>query len=557
MAPLDLVRRLLLVWFPSCLLLAAGAALAQTPAAPPDDPLRVTTRVFDIAFSAAGGVPVQWQVSDRPRADAGEQGPLDLLDPDAAQRQAPFAVVLGPIPAEGALTIDRRTYEVARTDEGGGPVLTFTSPVDATNLQIEKTFAFAPEDHLFRLRVVLRNRGTALLEIGADGVGPGVVLGPGLGFSPARRPELHEERFLAPHIVPFVRQGDAVTSLDLPAEPPYRAALPAGSALGFGGLQAPFTALALVPESGPPLVSATVCLDPTMAEDDRDFYPCLVLSHAPLTIAAGEAVTLAYAVYAGPKTTELLRAPALGLEEIRLNYLPQWLIVLCDVIEAILQMLHRAVGSWGLAIVVFAILFRVLVLPLSLYGAKHQILMKRLMAELKPKVAEIKQRHAKNAEARNQAILALYKEHGVNPFAHFKGCLPLFLQLPVLIALVQILLNSYDLLGSRFLWIADLTRTDQLFPLPFTLPWLGGYFNLLPMLMFVAMILVAMRMRAAEADPQGPAALMLVLPVLMLLLFYPFPSGCMLFWTTGTLLQIGEQSLITARFRRGGAASAG
>jgi YidC/Oxa1 family membrane protein insertase len=273
----------------------------------------------------------------------------------------------------------------------------------------------------------------------------------------------------------------------------------------------------------------------------------LTFHHAEQTVAAGQSATLTYKIFAGPKDRALLLETGLGLESVLFHDLWNWLAGVCLTLQAILATFQGALGNWGLAILAFALLFRLVTLPLSLFGAKSALLMQAKMADLKPLVAEIKIANKGNSDKLNEAILALYKKHGINPFSHFKGCLPLMIQLPVLIALFQLLLNSYDLRGASFLWIDDLTLTDRLFALPFNIPWLGSYVNLLPLIMFAAMIVVGRAMHVPGREEQGSAGFRYGMPIAMTLLFYPFPAGCMLFWCTGNVLQIAEQRYTTAR----------
>jgi len=496
----------------------------------------VSTGAIEITLSPRGGVPIAWTVVPTADEPPKQPGALDLMDPDHVRRVGfhPLALWLG---GDGP---DDRQYEVRRSTEGGDTTVVFTAR-DA-GLGITKTYRFEQGSHLFTLSIRIENTGSVPAQLGTAEAGPGITLGAGLGYGPDTRPDLHNERFLTPVVVPFVHTAAGTISIEPPTQAPFEVALPATS-MTFGGMQAPFTCVAIVPDPDTgPFDSGTITVTGTGESDavrEGDlFQPEMVLRHAPMSLAPGEATTLRYQVFGGPKKRQLLQATGLGLESLLLNYLWPWFVVLCQAIETVLLGLEGLLGSWGLALIVFAIAFRIVVLPLSIYGARQQMLMKAKMAELKPLIAELKSKYAKNADKRHEAILKLYKEHGVNPLSHSKGCLPLFIQLPILIALVQVMLNSYDLLGASFLWIHDLTRTDMLFELGFQIPWLGGAVNLLPLIMFAAMIIVGVIMARAEGKKPGPA--LLGLPVAMTLLFYPFPSGCMLFWVTGTVLQIVE-----------------
>ena len=523
-------------------LLTLGApSVAQGP-----DQLEVTTDVFEITFSARGGVPVSWRMADIPAEGAGERRWEDLLDPDYVATSAfqPFAVLLDGDGEEPTRTTDTRTYEMVQTQDGDVTRVVLTSPADAAGLVVTKTWELSRASHLFALRIEIRNGGGS-----AASVAPAVTLGPGLGYSPSKKPELFEERFLPPTVLPFLGFGSEVRTLDLPVEAPFQVRA-AETGITFAGLQTDFTVLSVVPDAEQPLAGASVYLPDEASLGslavDATLFPCAALFHAATSVAAGQTAAYEYRVFAGPKKRDLLAATDLGLDNIPLNYLYGWFASFCFVVEAVVVALYGVVGNWGLALVLLAVLFRIVVLPLSLWGARAQVDMKEKMAAIKPLVEEVKKKHAKNAEKRNDAILALYKEHGINPLANFKGCLPLFIQMPILIALVQVLLNSYDLIDAKFLWIEDLTRTDRFLGWGMTLPWFGSYLNLLPIIMFAAMVVVG-KIIQKTGSAGGSTAALLGMPIAFTLLFYPFPAGCMLFWTTGTVLQIFEQRYIQAK----------
>lgn len=533
------MRNLLLSLLP---LVAAAPALAQDP------DLRVSTDVFELGFSVEGGVPSSWRMTDVPGTGGAEPRYDDLLDPEYLARSnfRPFSVVLQAGGEDPISTTDNRTYSLSQSQQGGATQVVATSPVDENGLQVTKTWTLQPSNHLFELQVEIANTGSSPAT-----VTPGLTLGPGLGYGPGKRPTLFEERFLPPSVLPFVGAGNEVRTIDPPLEEPY-AIRTAEPSLTFAGLQTDFTVLAVIPSDPQGLAGTSIALPPPSAAteqvplEDLLLFPNMTVFHDQASVAAGSSVTYRYSVYAGPKKRDLLAETNLGLENIPLNYLWGWFASACFAVEWVVVALKSVLGGWGISLVVLAILFRLVVLPLSLWGARAQVVMKDKMAAVKPLIEEAKTKH-KNAEKRNDAILAIYKEHGINPFGQFKGCLPLFIQLPILIALVQVLLNSYDLIDARFLWIEDLTRTDRFISWGMQLPWLGSYLNLLPLVMFAAMVVVAKIMQSSGSSKGGSMATLLGMPIVFTIIFYPFPAGCMLFWTTGTVLQIAEQKYIAAR----------
>lgn len=553
-------------------MLVLGFLALATGAGPPADPERqspeetvVSTDVFAITFSAEGGVPVRWEVVDergkRDDATPDEPATVALVDTEvlAASSFLPLSIVLAAGEPDDPPRADRRTYRLERSDVEGTTTLVFTSPVADSGLQVVKTYGFPAEGNLFTLRVDLHNRGDTSLELA-----PGITLGPGLGYSPGRRPELHADAWFS-SVRPFFEAADGMYSVDPPSDPPYAIDFPEEEGeLVWGGLHSTYFLLGVVPRTaaGEPASFARARaqlevsdrLAGLIDEGDREFYPCVTLLSPEASVAPGASASLFYSVYAGPKERERLRATELGLESVLFHHLWGWLAGLVRLLRFLVGALHGILGSWGWAIVVFAVLFRLAMLPLSLYGARHQSLTQAKTAALKPQIAAVKEQYKDDAVACNDAIMALYKEHGMNPISHFKGCLPLLIQIPVLIAFFQVLLFSNELRNVGFLWIDDLTKPDRLFPLGFSLPWLGAYFNLLPVIMLVAQVLVARSMRAATRSGEGGGLGIYVLPVTMTLLFYPFPAGCMLFWTTGNVLQVFEQRLM-AKHKAGAAGS--
>ncbi len=491
----------------------------------------LSTDVFEVTFSVDGGVPVRWSVVDA----RGEPPVRELLDPDVVSAVSfrPFSVV-----TDDGSSIDRRVHGLSRSREGDRTTLVFTSPVAESGLRIVKTYEFSRASHVFSLRVDLENEGTERIEIGSDGTGPGITVGPGLGYSQARRPELFEGIWAAA-IRPLFDTGEGAFSVAPEAE------APGDRQVSWGGLHSPFFTAVVIPESAFTRARIRSLTPDELAgvpgvEADAASYPCLVLFNEQRSLAPGESASLVYRIYAGPKDPALLREAGHDLESILFHHLWGWLAELCRGMQFLLSALNGIFGSWGLSILAFAALFRLVTLPLSLYGARNQMHMQAVMADLNPAIAAAKKEHGKDSAALNDAIVALYRQHGVGPISHFKGCLPLLVQLPVLIAFFQLLLSSNELRNVSFLWIDDLMLADRLFPLGISLPWLGAHFNLLPVLMLGAQVLVARSMSSRRPGAASSRAIY-VLPVTMTILFYPFPAGCMLFWTTGNVLQVFEQ----------------
>ena len=163
----------------------------------------------------------------------------------------------------------------------------------------------------------------------------------------------------------------------------------------------------------------------------------------------------------------------------------------------------------------------------------------------------LREKHKADPLKANQEIQKLFREHGVNPAQMAGGCLMLFLQLPIWIGLISTFRLAIELRQASFLYIPDLTAPDHLSHLPFSLPFLGDWFNLLPIL-YVIVTLVNQKMMPKSDDPQmqKQQKMMSYMMVAFGFIFYNFASGLLLYFLTSASLGILEQKIIRAELKR-------
>jgi len=202
----------------------------------------------------------------------------------------------------------------------------------------------------------------------------------------------------------------------------------------------------------------------------------------------------------------------------------------------VLEFLYSIIPNYGIVIIIFSILIKIIVYPLT----KKSYSSMKEMQTIQPLMAEIREKYKDDPQRMNKEMMKLYKDHGVNPLG---GCLPMLLQMPLLIALFIVFRSTIQLRGAMFIpgWIPDLSLPDTIFVLPFSLPLYGNEFNLLPILMAVTMIFQS---KMTMQDPKQKAMVYLM-PVFMLLIFNRFPSGLNLYYTMFNLLTIIQQKYIT------------
>ena len=174
---------------------------------------------------------------------------------------------------------------------------------------------------------------------------------------------------------------------------------------------------------------------------------------------------------------------------------------------------------------------------------KSQISMAK-MQKLQPKIEELREKYGDDSQKMGREQMKLFRKYGVSPMS---GCLPLLLQFPIFIALYGALRAAIELRQAGFLWIADLSRPDTLFALPFDLPIFGHQFNLLPFLAAGAMYMnqkLMHRPSGGGAQAEMQQTMMKFMPVFLLLVFYQLPSGLTLYITTSMGVGMAQQWLI-------------
>lgn len=238
----------------------------------------------------------------------------------------------------------------------------------------------------------------------------------------------------------------------------------------------------------------------------------------------GEALAARFAVFAGPQDYHALREMGGHLE---------WAIDLGWVIFRPLSVAtlgallwaHRFIPNYGIVIILFSILTKLL-----FYRLTHKSFteMKR-MQDLQPKLQQLKTKLGGDREALARAQMELYKKEGVNPMG---SCLPMLLQMPVFIALYQVLRTTIELRGAPFaLWITDLSKPD-------TVAVIAGFpIHVLPVLMGAAMLA---QQRMSSKDP-SQALVNNLMPIVFTALFYNFASGLVIYWLVNTVASVAQQ----------------
>jgi len=240
-----------------------------------------------------------------------------------------------------------------------------------------------------------------------------------------------------------------------------------------------------------------------------------------------------FALYLGPNRYQELRRYGARLEK-AVNLGWKWLQPLSELVLRLMNWLYRFIPNYGWVIVIISILSKLIFYPLTAKGTRAMRQMQESQARLKPKLDALKKKFGDDPKRYNEEMMKLYREEGVNPLAGMAGCLPMLIQMPVFLALYQVLYNMVDLRRAPWmLWINDLSQPDALFTLPVSLPLLGSNFNLLPLIM-AAVTVWQMRLTPKSGAGGQMAAMNSLMPIMMLLFLYNMPSGLVVYWTINT-----------------------
>ena len=243
-------------------------------------------------------------------------------------------------------------------------------------------------------------------------------------------------------------------------------------------------------------------------------------------------------LYLGPLDYSSIEGLNVGLEEKILGW--QWLSSVSWLVYSIMILLYGLIPNYGIVVVLFAILIKLVTYPLM----AKQLRSSKKMQEISPIMNQIKIKYKNNPTLQQQKMAALFQEHKINPLA---GCLPLLIQMPILMSVFMVFRNTIEFRGeSFFLWINDLSAADTLFVV-------GGVpFNVLPFLMSLSMyytMKLSSATQPAGGDPAQEATQQMMkymFPGMMFFLFYAFPSGLNLYYLCFNIMQIIQQKIINS-----------
>jgi YidC/Oxa1 family membrane protein insertase len=297
------------------------------------------------------------------------------------------------------------------------------------------------------------------------------------------------------------------------------------------------SALDLENGTGLPFAGVSVGMIEPTADDDTEEAASRLYGLAMLpefVLEPGGSRVFELTGYVGPKEYRLIRLlgkradSVLGMDFFFFGR-ARWMGSLSRLVLRSLLKLHDWGLSYGLAIILITLFVKGIFWPLT-----HKSTMSmRKMQKIQPLVKEIRDKHKSEPTVMNQKIMALYKEHKVNPLG---GCLPVLCQIPVFLALFNTFRGAIELRHTAFLWVADLSQPD-------TLPF--GIFGLpirpLPIVMGACMLL--QHHLGPSTDP-NQKRMMMFMTLFFMFIFYSMPAGLTLYWTVNQLLTMVQHLML-------------
>lgn len=276
----------------------------------------------------------------------------------------------------------------------------------------------------------------------------------------------------------------------------------------------------------------------------EDFLKDMRMS-STVTYTTADGTAEQFDFYFGPNDYPILSGldEALGYEDEDLSLtrliplgwtLFRWINTI--IVIPVFTFLGKFISNYGIIILLLTLFIKLIIFPFTFKSFKSQAKMRVLAPEIK----EINDKYPgqENAMKRQQETMSLYQRVGASPFA---GCLPMLLQMPVLIAMFSFFPSAIELRGQSFLWAHDLSAPDTIFTLPFSIPFYGNHVSLFCLLMTVVNIVymkVSQQSQPQSAGMPGMKAMMYIMPVMFLFIFNDYASGLSYYYFLSLLITI-------------------
>ncbi|OHB58831.1 MAG: hypothetical protein A2173_03925 [Planctomycetes bacterium RBG_13_44_8b] len=525
--------------------------------------------MLELTLTAKGAAVMSARLRDYDNRDSKNPQPLELLSPVENVNTLASKKLLLPA-LNKAFPLDRLNWQSAgiiKNTDGSESISFYAIILNNSNdfIKLTKTYTLRPETYLLNCTIALSNLSeyevkTSFEMLGAVGISR---------EDPRMDPRTITTGFLTP-------QGDVETikkgTKELAKEPGGKTPLFHKNAgykfLWISTSNKYFASIVRPVPTDANNLSAdwagtkyALYFDPDQRVKDDENITCLLQTQTA-SLAPQQELVYDFQVYLGPKDRELFNTVPLYRS---LGFIKAIDFQACFgntfsslsffILNAMNRM-YRFIPNYGVIIIIFVVVVRILLHPIT---KKSQVSMMK-MSKLAPKAEEIKKKYGDNKAEMQKQLAALYREQGMAPML---GCLPMLLQMPIWIALYSAIYAGIEFRGAPFLpfWITDLSSADAIFALPAAtekIPLIGTFigtsFNLLPILLTIAMF-AQQKMMPASAPSSNPQAaqqqkmMLWMMPIMMFIFLYRAPSGLNLYIMSSTAAGVLEQYVIRKHIR--------
>jgi len=463
----------------------------------PPDTIVVSTNKYDVTLSSFGGGPVSMKLKEYFYRDGEEIEMLPkatAVTPEATFAGGTFSTSKTPFVSSlvaGSYDATRDTFEVEYTfDNGQGG-------------RIIKRLRFYPDSYHYDLAVELEEPRNLGFERSYR-----ITWNTPLGVTEPQATIDYDA------MEAVTMQGGARETLDEFDDGRLNQSVEGATV--WAGVRSKYFAAVLIPQNRPAASAFAKGLKQDVSTPDGSTEARYITAGMDLQFTGLENHSDSFRVFVGPLDYSLLDGYDVGLEDmlgIGTTPFVGWIIKpFAIAIIWLLPRLYSFLPNYGLVIILFALMVKIVTLPLSMKSFKSM----QAMRDLQPKVDELKTKHKKNPQAMNQEMMKLYKKHGVSPVS---GCLPMLPQMPLFFALFSVFRSTILLRDAPFVWfINDLSRGASGFSDPYII---------LVVIMVVAQFL---SQQLTMPSTQQNKMMIYLMPLFMGYIFYTFAAGLVLYW---------------------------
>jgi len=488
------------------------------------------TEVYRVVFSNRGGGGTSLQLKDYKNLDG---SPVEMVFSKDTGRY-PFSIHFGDADAPPVSEL----FQFERSSVGNAVSFyrTFASP-SGVPFVLRKTYQFQPADYLIELRVSIENSVNEYPDLKFGDVAYT------LGFGPQIGPPFEKlDRYTETRQYMYFAEGKPRNAN------PKNGRLTLNGRATWAGIMGKYFEVIAVPDATP--YSITYVNSPLegLKEQSSIFFGRPEIKSSKNTDV--------FRFYLGPRKREVLarynNAEKNGFKLADLKFeqsVPSAPLIgwLADLLRIMLDLFHRLIPNYGVAILLLTLLIKLLFWPLTNKSMRSTA----RMQTLQPKMKELQAKYKENPQKLNAEMAALYKREGVSPLG---GCLPLLLQLPIFFALYNLLNSHFELRGASFIagWINDLSAPEAIatFAPINLLVWKLDALRVLPFLMLGTTFLQSRVSQSTTPTDKNMALMTYLMPAVFFFILYNMPSGLVLYWTAQNLLGIVQQLFYNAQRKK-------